>query len=492
MSDWYEVDPRGLTVLHVAAIRGHRQCVEVLIDKGCPASVRDAHGWTPLDQVIASCGSEEVEGLLTDLERRRDREKDGSDSFPDCKMRISVVAGPDLRENIYVYKRGSDLRLDFPRRLLWVSESLGLGGLGDDAVVFEERNEDLPADLLSFLVYDGPEEETKSFFERKRKEAHLVDRSKKLILWSRTTAKSNPTRRRVTLVDRRFHKIRNCLARTDAAKRVCGLDTARFDAKLKIDNRSGLRPRPLSKGPLKCTWSEYLDGYRERRWSTDDLDLQKIKDQTPPNKTTPCQATTPPQRKKLPGELKIRLFCPPKQHPLNALSILSLLRLAADDDDAHSPLRKLANFVDRYLGRHEIDGAAPIRIEVLAPGNLKFLFTLRDFQRLTNNKDQEAYSSSSPPENNNNNSHHTSVDTNTLSIPKKTTKKRRTLLFWRRPTRTPSGGKTKTTSSDQEQDLAPLATLSSRDFRLPPDFSRRCWAPTTKIGPSSASSGPPT
>ena len=56
-------DQAGRTPLHMAAIRGHREMVEVLLSKGALVNAVDGDGWTPLRWATAS-GAREVSELL--------------------------------------------------------------------------------------------------------------------------------------------------------------------------------------------------------------------------------------------------------------------------------------------------------------------------------------------------------------------------------------------------------------------------------------------
>ena len=55
--------PDGDTALHLAALYGHTQCVEMLLGAGANVAVRDADGGTPLHDACAG-GFEEIVGML--------------------------------------------------------------------------------------------------------------------------------------------------------------------------------------------------------------------------------------------------------------------------------------------------------------------------------------------------------------------------------------------------------------------------------------------
>jgi ankyrin repeat protein len=58
-------DYQGRTPLHIAAMRGHKQIVEVLLARGADPALCDNDGWTPLHWAMSG-GYAEVVKLLRD------------------------------------------------------------------------------------------------------------------------------------------------------------------------------------------------------------------------------------------------------------------------------------------------------------------------------------------------------------------------------------------------------------------------------------------
>jgi ankyrin repeat protein len=58
------VDERGDTPLHEAALRGHREIVELLLARNASVSVKNSRGRTPLDEAVRR-GHKEIVRLLT-------------------------------------------------------------------------------------------------------------------------------------------------------------------------------------------------------------------------------------------------------------------------------------------------------------------------------------------------------------------------------------------------------------------------------------------
>lgn len=51
--DWARHDPQGMTVAHLAVLRGHLPCLELLLSRGFPIDAEDARGWVVLEDAIA-------------------------------------------------------------------------------------------------------------------------------------------------------------------------------------------------------------------------------------------------------------------------------------------------------------------------------------------------------------------------------------------------------------------------------------------------------
>jgi ankyrin repeat protein len=58
-----KVDPRGCTALHIAVMKGHLECVKVLIKAGASCVIKNSEGWT-LTNEATSLGNRDILELV--------------------------------------------------------------------------------------------------------------------------------------------------------------------------------------------------------------------------------------------------------------------------------------------------------------------------------------------------------------------------------------------------------------------------------------------
>lgn len=86
----------GLTPLHVAAMRGHAECINLLIDAGAPLRAKSSNGWRALEEAICYEHLPAVRTLLKHyrVEMRRQRDEKGAQlhavlsGMPDCAFQV--------------------------------------------------------------------------------------------------------------------------------------------------------------------------------------------------------------------------------------------------------------------------------------------------------------------------------------------------------------------------------------------------------------------
>ena len=129
-ADRVALDPRGNTALHVAVLRGNRNVLEALLDLGLSCELRNARGFTPLQDAAAAGDADFVRlmvqhrhgGARAEFERQRPQILRTLASSPDFRMALkwelrSFLFGSLLRrytphDTYAITKVGSKLRVD--------------------------------------------------------------------------------------------------------------------------------------------------------------------------------------------------------------------------------------------------------------------------------------------------------------------------------------------------------------------------------------------
>jgi hypothetical protein len=89
-----------LQPLHIAALRGHTEAIQAILDAGLSPSARSSRGWTPLDEACAGRSMAaarllqrallaEVKG---EMKAKRAQLLDTMRSMPDYSLQVRVVA----------------------------------------------------------------------------------------------------------------------------------------------------------------------------------------------------------------------------------------------------------------------------------------------------------------------------------------------------------------------------------------------------------------
>mmetsp|Transcript_13897 Transcript_13897/g.20856 ORF Transcript_13897/g.20856 Transcript_13897/m.20856 type:complete len:618 (+) Transcript_13897:23-1876(+) len=395
---WYEVDCRGLTLLHIAVLRGDCERIRFLLNAGCPLWVRDANGWTALDLAISTNQEDAIE-ILKQYATEEDGENKGKDEMiEDCRLCLQLSATLELSEKIYVYKLDRYLRIDFRKRSLWILQILGIPYLDKmiSRIILNDSTESSGSDILSLVARPVAHLQSSSIELKKKYDSRIIlrllDRTNKCILWERSRHHlSVASRRFISLIDKRFYhlkkKRRTKIARVLRAAPInYGKKSSKtiqtFEARLRINER-GLRLRPICHhGRLDCTWAQYRTGFRER------INTCENKNEKSNNTTInflyralcqhPQQEEPPPWYYYRPSsrELPIQLITDLRGF-LTTDRLLALLNLMIDPMDRRSPINKLHLFIDQYLARNEINGVPLMKINIDTPPPLELSFSLQ-------------------------------------------------------------------------------------------------------------------
>lgn len=332
---WFETDARGLTVLHVAVLRGHKDAVACLLGKGCPRGVRDAFGWTPLDHALAS--RPEMVALLRPSQPLSDAARQSLSLMPDCRIKTRLefksawFETTKFNDTLSLMKKGSRIRADGtlgfiggPRFLLLCDET---GATCVDGFRREAFDAQIPAD-------DGV-----------------------------------PARQRLVFRSFRTTKRR----RTIAGVRATLLE-------MRCDVSCGRALRCSTKPVDECAWEEYLGGYRNDGALHDHC-------QGPPSPlflAKACAAFCEDKPKPPCERLTIKCWFAPLSFPLRLDDALPFLRAAAT---RHHRITKVLLFIEKYLlNDANVNGRFPVKIELPLSSDVKAVFTLVSFAKLNKNE----------------------------------------------------------------------------------------------------------
>lgn len=354
---WYEPDPRGMTLLHIAVLRGHLEAVATLLGAGCPCRVRDARGWTPLDHAQVT-GQRECAKLLIEREAKCNQVDDAGSCFgPDCRLQLRCdlslnrwyFCNRTWQHTLNVAKVGSKIRVDHKSFSLIFDSS-------EDTLVYYDpsTNSSFEADVLSC------EEDIDKVVDEQLRPA------------------AAPVRRR--LLFRYFYTARKCCCcrccfPRDHNLRIAGYETNRYDAYFDVDPSGGHKLRSIGGyGPLKCTWVQYLGGYR-----ADDNCQNKLFSLLKQSKTDTKNVVDQLFLDNV-HNLDVKCWFSHANFPLKLWHLIPFLKKAKRLDPS---VAKVKRFIEQYLvGDRIVSGRFPLRVQVPGSAGVRATAVVRTFKLL--------------------------------------------------------------------------------------------------------------
>lgn len=68
--DVSQKDNRGNTPLHIAVMKGHKECVQLLLAHGAPVKIKNSQGWSPLAEAISYGDRQTIASLLRKMKQQ--------------------------------------------------------------------------------------------------------------------------------------------------------------------------------------------------------------------------------------------------------------------------------------------------------------------------------------------------------------------------------------------------------------------------------------
>lgn len=391
---WYETDSRGMTPLHVATLRGHLDAIIALVEAGCPVTLRDAKGWTPLDHAVAT-KQHAVARTLTELQSEPNESLDSAlESAPDCRLEVryenrSPFMCPFLlrrctpSETFRATKAGSKLRIDFTLLYFGQSKEASLASMRGSFSLLKRGRRDplIVVDRKRNLAFDA------SILAGRAAQADTVD-----ALVQARLSDGPPVRDRLRL--RAIRKVRRFKCFPDDSYKIASLQADAYDARASLDPKGGKVLSSLAReGSLTCSWEEYLGGYRADDdvildLSDDDDDAMLLRsrhstsrpnciDDQPLSPTRTLLALYSSHSRRHLHDLKVRCWFAAPSFPLRISHILPFLtQLGLLSPDAP----KFRRFLEQYFVQDgDLAGRFPIRLDVPIGFTVKARLALQRF-----------------------------------------------------------------------------------------------------------------
>ena len=122
-------DKHGNTPLHLAAMLGRSKCIETLLRHKHPVNVKNAGGWTPLQEAVSYGDRSTIKNLLLALHEERKKER--ANRKPEVKRALDSFGGDFVLKMTWefqswlpfvsrilpsdickIYKKGNKIRMD--------------------------------------------------------------------------------------------------------------------------------------------------------------------------------------------------------------------------------------------------------------------------------------------------------------------------------------------------------------------------------------------